>query len=86
MVFVAPVGSVQYRYHKVNEKAQKTIEDAEKIRELLLADRQALWSAVRLSTNQRFGYTVGLAKPNFGQLWCPSHNTVLHGTVPQTLK
>ena len=31
-------------------------------------------------------YTVGLAKPNFSQLWCPSHNTVLHGTVPQILK
>ena len=64
MVFVAPVGSVQYRYHKVKEKAQKTIEDAEKIRELLLADRQALWSAVRLSTNQRFGYLLPLVDPS----------------------
>ena len=26
--------------------------------------------------------TVGLVKTNFGQQWCPCHNTELHGTVP----
>lgn len=56
MVYGVPVGSPAYVTHKLRERAGTITADVRKIAVVLRPDRQALWSALRLSMNQRFGY------------------------------
>ena len=50
MVFGMPVGTDQYVSFKLNEVADQIISDAKKVQEVLASERQALWSALRLSS------------------------------------
>ena len=63
MVYGAAVGSKEYITHKLREKAEEIIKDAEEVREVLATDRQALWTALRLSIQQRFQYMMQLTPP-----------------------
>ena len=56
MVFGVPVGSPAYVTYKLRERAGIITADARRIAVVLRSDRQALWSALRLSMTQRFGY------------------------------
>ena len=56
MVFGVPVGTDQYVRFKLNEVADQIISDAKKVQEVLASERQAPWSALRLSISSRFGY------------------------------
>ena len=56
MVFGVPVGTDQYVRFKLNEVADQIISDAKKVQEVLASERQAPWSALRLSISRRFGY------------------------------
>ena len=56
MVYGAPVGSRAYIDHKLREVARAIVEDSRKAEEVLGGDRQALWSTLRQSIIQRFGY------------------------------
>ena len=64
MVYGVPVGSPEYVTYKLKEKAKEIISDAEKARQVLSQDRQALWSALRLSIQQRFEYLMKLVAPS----------------------
>ena len=64
MVYGVPVGSDEYITVKLQERADEIIKDAEKIRDVLSTDRQALWSALRLSMNNRFGYLQQHVEPS----------------------
>ena len=64
MVYGVPVGTPEYVSFKLNELADQIIQDAEKTREVLAANRQALWTALRLSISQRFGYWIQLVPPS----------------------
>ena len=56
IVYGVPVGSSAYVTQKLRERASVIAADARRIAEVLRSDRQALWSALRLSMSQRFGY------------------------------
>lgn len=47
MVYGVPVGSKEYVTYKLKEKAKKIVSNAEKTREVLALDRQALWASLR---------------------------------------
>ena len=64
MVYGVPVGSPEYVAHKLEQQAEEIIRDAEKTREVLSTERQALWSALRLSISQRFQYLMQLVPPS----------------------
>ena len=48
-VYGVPIGSDGYILYKLRQKKEEIIRDAEKARELLASDPQALWSCLRLS-------------------------------------
>ena len=56
MVFGVPVGSPAYVTYKLRERAGIITADTRRIAVVLRSDRQALWSALRLSMTQRFSY------------------------------
>ena len=64
MVYGVPVGSPEYITFKLREKAEEIIRDANKTREVLATDPQALWTALRLSVQQRFQYLMQLTPPS----------------------
>ena len=64
MVHGVPVGSSEYVTFKLREQAAVIIHDAEKTKDLLSSDRQALWTVLRLSVAQRFGYLQQLTPPS----------------------
>ena len=64
MVYGAQVGSSAYVDHKLREVAREIVEDNRKTKEVLGGDRQALWSALRLSISQRFGYLQQMVPPS----------------------
>ena len=64
MVYGVPVGSPEYVTYKLKMKAKEIISDAEKAMQVLSQDRQALWSALRLSIQQRFEYLMKLVAPS----------------------
>ena len=51
-----PMGTPAYRTSELREKAEVIVADAEKVEDLLCGEKQAMWSALRLSIYQRFGY------------------------------
>ena len=55
-VYGVPVGSDKFCLDFLRSKKDEIVKDALKTRELLAADRQALWTALRLSISQRFSY------------------------------
>ena len=59
-----PVGSPEFITYKLKEKAEEIIRDANKTREVLATDPQALWTALRLSVQQRFQYLMQLTPPS----------------------
>ena len=62
--FGCPVGEDSYVTHKLKEVADRILNDARETVELLAPDRQALWSSLRVSINQRFDYWCQLARPS----------------------
>ena len=60
MCYGVPVGSPEFVTHKLREKAEEIIRDANKTREVLATDPQSLWTALRLSVQQRFQYLMQL--------------------------
>ena len=64
MVYGVPVGCPEYITFKLREKAEEIISDANKTREVLATDPQALWTALRLSVQQRFQYLMQLTPPS----------------------
>ena len=78
LCFGCPVGEDRYVTHKLQEIVTTIVEDARKSVEVLKADRQALWAALRSSISQRFDYWSQLVRPSLsrpvaasldGQLW-----------------
>ena len=67
MVFGVPVGTDEYIRHKLEEVADTIISDAKKTKEVLSGNRQALWTALRLSVNQRFGYFMQHTPPSLSE-------------------
>ena len=59
-----PIGTDNYVRHKLRSKADEIVTDAFKTANLLRSDRQALWSALRLSISPRFEYFCQLAPPS----------------------
>ena len=55
-LFRVPIGSPEFIKHKVKLLKNKIVADAKRIREVLSTNRQALWSALSLSVQQRFQY------------------------------
>ena len=76
LLYGVPVGSDVYCSHKLMEIARRIQEDALKTAALLSTDRQALWSALRCSINQRFDYWLQLSYPSLAPLTC--HQLHLH--------
>ena len=64
MCYGVPVGSPEFVTHKLKEKAEEIIRDANKTREVLATDPQSLWTALRLSVQQRFQYLMQLTPPS----------------------
>ena len=64
MVYGVPVGSRAYVMFKLREVAAVIVRDAKRTSEVLRQDRQALWTALRLSVTQRFGYLQQLVAPS----------------------
>ena len=64
MVYGVPVGSPEFISYKLKEKAEEIIRDANKTREVLATDPQSLWTALRLSVQQRFQYLMQLTPPS----------------------
>ena len=56
--------SDQYITHKLQEVADN---DANKTKEVLIGNRQALWTALRLSISQRFGYCMQHTPPSLSE-------------------
>ena len=67
MVFGVPIGSDAFISHKLREAADQIIADAEKTKEVLTGNKQALWTALRLSINQRFGYLMQHTPPSLSE-------------------
>ena len=67
MVYGVPVGTPEYITHKLREVAGKIVADAQKTREVLGDDRQALWCALRMSISQRFGYLQQHTPPSLSR-------------------
>ena len=64
MVYGVPVGTPEYVTFKLKEVAARIVKDADKTREVLKGDGQALWSVLRLSIAQKFGYLQQLTPPS----------------------
>ena len=64
LCFGCPVGEEAYVTHKLMEVVVRILEDARQTVQVLSRDRQALWSALRASANQRFDYWCQLARPS----------------------
>ena len=58
MCYGVPVGSPKFVTYKLREKAEEIIRDANKTREVQATDPQSLWTALRLSVQQRFQYLM----------------------------
>ena len=66
-----PMGASPYRPYIQSElmvRAEEIMEDGRKAVHLFRSNRQALWSALRLSISQRFQYVWQLTPPS---LWLP---------------
>ena len=57
------IGTDKYVQQKLQQKAEEVARDAEQTANLLAGDRQALWSALRLSISHRFEYFCQLSHP-----------------------
>ena len=79
MVYGAPVGSPAYVDHKLREVAREIVGDSRKAEEVLGGDRQALWSALRLSIHQRFGYLQQMVPPSLTEPMAAELDEVLWG-------
>ena len=56
LMYRVPVGSDCYCAYKLQKIAERIISDARQTVDLLAAERQSLWSALRLSIAQQFDY------------------------------
>ena len=63
-MYGVPVGSDRYCAYKLQIIAERIISDARQTVDLLAADRQSLWSALRLSIAQRFDYWLQTSYPS----------------------
>jgi hypothetical protein len=79
LCYGCPVGEDRYVSFKLKEVADRILADAARSVEVLGRDRQALWSALRASINQRFDYWCQLVRPSLArpvaayldrQTWC----------------
>ena len=62
--FGVPIGSPEFVSHKLHQLKDSIVSDAVRTREVLGSDRQALWTALRLSVQQRFQYWMQLVPPS----------------------
>ena len=63
MLYGVPIGSSEYVTHKLKEQVEVIRKDANKTRDVLAADRQSLWTGLRLSISQRLGYLIQMTPP-----------------------
>ena len=59
-----PIGSDDFVSNMLQCRAEEIVKDAVKSVDLLAGDKQALWSALRLSISNRFGYFCQLVPPS----------------------
>ena len=59
-----PIGSDNFVRNMLQCRAEEIMRDAVKSVDLLSGDRQALWSALRLSISNRVGYFCQLVPPS----------------------
>ena len=59
----APIDEPDYVSHMLKVRAQEIVEDAGRVAEVVGSCRQALWSVLRWSMNQRFYYWSQLCPP-----------------------
>ena len=59
-----PIGSDNFVRNMLQCRAEEIMRDAVKSVDLLAGDRQALWSVLRLSISNRFGYFCQLVPPS----------------------
>ena len=64
VLFGIPIGSDEFVTHKLREIKDKIVRDAWRTRDVLATSRQALWTALRLSVQQRFQYWMQLVPPS----------------------
>ena len=83
IVYGVLVGPPAYVSHKLRERAKTIAADARKIAVVLRPDRQVLWSALRLSMTQRFGYLQQHVAPSLTEPVASELHTALWG-IPET--
>ena len=59
-----PIGSDNFVRNMLQVRAEEIMRDAVKSVDLLAGDKQALWSVLRLSISNRFGYFCQLVPPS----------------------
>ena len=65
MLYGVPVvGTPAFKMLKLREVKDQIVRDARRTVEVLATERQAMWSVLRLSTQQRFQYTMQLVPPS----------------------
>ena len=63
-IFILPVGSDKFINKDLMGRAREIVKDAEKATQLLSCNRQALWTALRLSILPRFQYVCQHVSPS----------------------
>ena len=64
MCFGVPVGEDRYVSWKLQEIADRLLDEARQVQEVLSKNRQALWVSLRASIQQRFDYWCTLCRPS----------------------
>ena len=63
-VYGIPMGTTEYVLYQVQMKADDVVRSAIRTAEVLVCDRQALWTGLRLSIQQRLQYLISLVPPS----------------------
>ena len=64
MCYGVPIGEDRYMSYKLHEVAARLLEEARQVQDVLGRNRQALWTSLRASIQQRFDYWCTLCRPS----------------------
>ena len=81
VVYGIPIGSDRYVAHMLDSKVKEVAQSAARACEVLEGESQALWSVLRLSVQQQFGYWLSLVHPSQIARAADRVDTILWGVL-----
>jgi hypothetical protein len=81
LVYGIPVGSDRYVASMLDRKVEEVADSAAKSVQVLQGEPQALWTVLRLSIQQQFGYWLALVHPTQVAAAAARVDTILHSVL-----